>query len=103
MPNWVSSLRHRSLAVRTTVLGLATLATWLITAPVAAHLGGAMAVAASAVAAMLCLVGAVIALVIAHMLRQPQSMLTRSWPAWRRDGHTVWCWFSDPPRRWPTG
>jgi hypothetical protein len=79
MVTWLSNLRNRSVAVRAKLLAVALLAALGVTAPVAVHLGGIMALAAAAIAAMLCLAGAETALVLVDHLRTPSGALPALW------------------------
>ena len=79
MVTWLSNLRNRGVAVRVTMLGAAVLAAFAVAAPVAVRLGGSLALAAAAIAAVLCLAGSAVALVIVDRLRTPSGALAALW------------------------
>ena len=76
---WLSNLRNRSIAARATMLGAVVLAALAAAAPVAIRLGGFLALAAAAMAAVLCLAGAAVALGIVDRFRTPSNMLAALW------------------------
>jgi hypothetical protein len=61
------------------MLGAIVLAVFAATAPVAIRLGGSVALAAAAIAAVLCLTGAAAALMIVDRFRTPSSALAALW------------------------
>ena len=73
--NGFARLRSRGPLVQSAVLGLAVLAAYAVVAPVAGLLSGADGLAAAAVAAGLCLLGAILALLVCRSFRGPQ----RAW------------------------
>ena len=75
METWLSRWRGRSLAARGGLLGLAVLVFYVAVAPVAFFIGSMSGLWAAAVAAMVCLVGAAVALAISHLLRSPEHAL----------------------------
>jgi len=79
MVTWLSNLRNRGVAVRVTMLGAAVLAAFAVAAPVAVRLGGSLALAAAAIAAVLCLAGSAVALVIVDRFRTPSGALAALW------------------------
>lgn len=66
------SLRRRGLAGQSAVLTAAVLVVYAAVSPVAGYIGGAMGMAAAAVAAGLCLAGAGLALVVCRLFRDPK-------------------------------
>jgi len=79
MVTWLANLRNPGVAVRATILGVVVLAAFGATAPVAIRLGGPLALAAAAMAAVLCLAGATVALVIVDRFRTPSGALAALW------------------------
>jgi hypothetical protein len=75
MVTWLSTIRNQRLALRALWLTLAVVAEFALIGPVAVCLGGVPALAAAAVAGLLCLVGAMFALVTSYLLRGPQFVL----------------------------
>ena len=75
MGAWLTNLRNRSLATRAGVLVLVVLVLYGLVAPVAWYLGRTAGIWAASAAAALCFCGAVLALLIAHLLRKPQQVL----------------------------
>lgn len=75
MGTWFADLRNRSLSVRGAFLGLAVLGLYVLVAPVAGLLSGWAGLAAAAAAAVFCLTGATLALVVSHLFRQPPRAL----------------------------
>ncbi len=73
---WLADLRNRSIAARGTFLGLVVLGLYALVAPVAGFFcGGPAGIWAAAAAALLCLAGAGLALVVSHALREPNHAL----------------------------
>ena len=68
-------MRRRGLACQSAVLLAAALAVYAMVAPVAGSLGGWVGLAAAAVAAGLCLLGAELALVACRLLDNPKYVL----------------------------
>jgi hypothetical protein len=79
MITWLCNLRNRGVAVRVTALGVVVLAALAATAPVAVRLGGVLALAAATIAAMLCLTGAAVALIVVDRFRTPNGALAALW------------------------
>jgi hypothetical protein len=75
MQTFFANLRNRSLAVRTAVLLLAVVLLWGLVSPVAWHFGGPRGLAAAAVAAGCCLLGAGMALVASDLLSEITHVL----------------------------
>lgn len=75
MANWLNNLRNRSMAARVTALAIVVLVVFAMACPVAVHIGGSMAVAAAALAAVLCLTGAALALTTSRLLPGPKLAL----------------------------
>jgi len=72
---WLSGLRNRSSAAQVAVLGIAPLLLLILIGPVIACWGGTIALAAAALAAILCWAGAAISLVVGIQLRRPDQLL----------------------------
>jgi hypothetical protein len=72
MSAWLKNLPSRSVAFRAMLLSVVALLVFAVTAPVAFSLGGFFSLCAAATSCMLCLVGALIALVVCNALRGPQ-------------------------------
>jgi hypothetical protein len=72
---WFADLRSRSLAARSSLLGLVVVAVYALVAPLAGAWGGRAALAAAAAAAGFCLAGAALALIVSHLLRGPKYAL----------------------------
>jgi hypothetical protein len=79
MVAWFVNLRGRGLSARLAALAVVVLVAFALAAPLAVRLGGSPGVAAAAVAAMLCLLGAAAALTIADRLRRSGEMLAALW------------------------
>jgi hypothetical protein len=79
MATLLGNLRNGSVAVRLGVLGAVMLAAYILAVPAVVHLGGSMGLLAAALAAGLCLAGAVAALVIGDRLRGPSGALAALW------------------------
>ena len=91
---------HGSLPAKVTLLVLTVLVLYALVAPVAWLLAGPLGPVAAALAAGVCLGGAIAALVVGHIFRSPQhvlysfllGMIARMglpwWPAWHA-GSTV--------------
>jgi hypothetical protein len=79
MVAWLANLRNRSLSARLAVLILTLIAVYSLAAPVAIQWGGSRALAAAAVAAGLCLLGAAAAIVTTDRLRGPAAALAALW------------------------
>jgi hypothetical protein len=75
MQAWLAKQRSRSLAARGGMLILVVLVVYLATIPVAAWLAGWLGLLTATVAALLCLFGSGVALVISHLLRAPEMVL----------------------------
>ena len=75
MGTWFANLRNRSLPARGAFLGLVMLGMYALVAPVAGYCGGSAGLWAAATAAVLCLAGAGLALVISQALRSPKHAL----------------------------
>ena len=75
MGTWFANLRNRSLPARGTFLGLVVLGLYAMVAPVAGFCSGSAGLWAAAAAAVLCLAGAGLALVLSHALREPKRAL----------------------------
>jgi hypothetical protein len=69
------NLRRMSLAARSGILLFTTAVPFVVVTPFAVSLEGWMGVAAAAAAAAFCLIGAVLALAIGHVLRDPRFAL----------------------------
>ena len=72
---WLADLRNRSIAARGTFLGLVVVGLYGLVAPVAGLCGGRVGLLAAAAAAVLCLAGSGLALVVSHALREPNHVL----------------------------
>jgi hypothetical protein len=75
MVAWLHNLRSRGLAVQAIVLGTVVLVAFAVVGLVAFRRGGANGLAAAALAATLCLLGATIALITCHLLRGPRRAI----------------------------
>ena len=75
MGTWFANLRNQSLPARGTFLGLIVLGMYALVAPVAGYWGGSAGLWAAATAAVLCLAGAGLALVISRALHKPKHAL----------------------------
>jgi hypothetical protein len=75
MARWFTEVRTRGIGVRATVLAASLTLVYAAVAPVAFALGGGWALCVSALAAVVCLTGATVALVVSHLLRAPKRML----------------------------
>jgi hypothetical protein len=75
MNSWLHNLRNRSVVAKTAILVLAVVVAFMAAAPVVFHIGGAMGLTAAGLAALLCLLGAATALLVSHLLREPQHAL----------------------------
>jgi hypothetical protein len=75
MNSWLDRLRNRGVVAKTAILTLAVFVVLMAAAPVVFHIGGAMGLAAAGLAAALCLLGAATALVVSHLVREPQHAL----------------------------
>lgn len=75
MGAYFARLRNRSLAVRATFLLAAVVVLYVMVLPAALVCGGDGGLRASGFAALACLVGAEIALVVSRLLRAPQQAL----------------------------
>lgn len=75
MISWLKNLRNRSATVRITVLTVVVLVVFAVAGPVAFHIGGLIALAAAALAASLCLIGAGAALMLTCLLSGPNLAL----------------------------
>ena len=75
MTSWRQNLRSRSLAARGAILGVVVIGLAAAVAPVAGLWHGPAGLGAVAVAAGVCLLGALTALAIAHVLRAPRHAL----------------------------
>lgn len=71
----LARLRSWSLATRAALLGLVVVVVCAAVAPVAWWLSGPLGLAAAAAAAGVCLLGAVLALVVSHLLGGPKAAL----------------------------
>jgi hypothetical protein len=79
MVAWFINLRGRGLSARLAVLSVVVLIAYALTAPAAVRLDGSLGLAAAAVAAGLCLLGAAAALAIADRLRRSGEILAALW------------------------
>jgi hypothetical protein len=75
MNSWLDRLRNRGIVAKTAMLTLAVAVVFAAASPVVFHIGGAMGLAAAGLAAALCLLGAATALVVSHLVREPQHAL----------------------------
>jgi hypothetical protein len=75
----LANLRSRGVAARLIVLGSVVLAACALAAPVALRLGGSLGLAAAAIAAGLCLLGAAAALAVTDRLRASGKILATLW------------------------
>jgi hypothetical protein len=71
MTAWLINLRSHGLASRATMLWTAMVVAFALGSPIVVRLGGYMALDAAALAAVLCLAGATLALVVSSVLRGP--------------------------------
>jgi hypothetical protein len=74
-------LRSRGVAVKTGALIVAVGAAFLVAGPVAFGLGGGKALMAAAVAALLCLLGAAVAVLASHRALEPGLVQPALWTA----------------------
>jgi hypothetical protein len=79
MRRWFSSLQRAGLGIQSAVLVGAMLLAYALVAPVAGSLNGAVGLAAAAVAAGLCLVGAGSALFVCRLFRGQRHALHAVW------------------------
>lgn len=75
MTDWLRNLPSRSATYQAILLGMVVIAVLLIVAPVALCTGGQAGLRAAALAAILCLTGAVVALMAGRLLRGPSRAL----------------------------
>jgi hypothetical protein len=78
---WPVNLRTRGLSARLAVLAIVVLIAYALTAPAAVRLDGSLGLAAAAVAAGLCLLGAAAPLAITDRLRRSGEILAALWLA----------------------
>lgn len=75
MASWWNNLRRQGAIARVAMVVAATVVVLALVSPVAGYLRGATSVAAASVAAVLCLLGAIGAMLAGELLRQPDRML----------------------------
>ena len=76
MENILAKLSRGGLSVQATALGLIVILAGALAAPVAWGVGGRMGLAASGIAGGACLIGALVALAVGHLLRGPELALS---------------------------
>jgi hypothetical protein len=76
---WFASLRRRGLSARLAALAIVVSVAFAIVAPVAIGHAGSVGLAAAAVAAVLCLLGAAVALAIGDRFRRSGEILAALW------------------------